>query len=409
MAHTHGNKATTCPNCGTQLQQDQAFCPHCGQENHDLRMPFRHFAYEFLESVTHFDTKLWSTLKMIFTRPGQLTKDFVEGKRARYVKPAQFYVFVSVIFFALLTLKVDRVTERATTEDADDRRLASLYKAVPRSAWDSIRWNAPAGETTNGPYDHLVIPIDRPYYRQVSDRLRHPSEAVLDSLAARADDAYDTLPGAREALRHALAMLPEADSLNVCYARNTNGLAMSFCDRKEEAIFQKGHLTNADVDTLLGAERDSVGWFEKRMIRSLGRLNLNTQEGKERIAHMTVKALSVIMFILMPFTAVLLLWIFFPRRYYWEHLIFSVHQHTIYFLFSAIALVLQLLLPDPLPRWISFVLMAVCTIYLLLALRRVYGKSWPATVLRTLLMGIPYFIATTVLLLAGMLWGLISL
>ncbi|HMW95963.1 MAG TPA: zinc ribbon domain-containing protein [Flavobacteriales bacterium] len=55
-------KGPSCPNCGTGLRPEFEFCPHCGQENHDLRVPFKIFLYEFVESITHFDTKLWNTL-----------------------------------------------------------------------------------------------------------------------------------------------------------------------------------------------------------------------------------------------------------------------------------------------------------------------------------------------------------
>ena len=83
MARRRRKKGPACPNCGASLRADFEFCPMCGQENHDLRVPFKTFLYEFVENITHFDTKLWNTLKVIFTRPGQLTKDPVEGKRAR--------------------------------------------------------------------------------------------------------------------------------------------------------------------------------------------------------------------------------------------------------------------------------------------------------------------------------------
>ena len=122
-----------------------------------------------------------------------------------------------------------------------------------------------------------------------------------------------------------------------------------------------------------------------------------------------MKASSIIMFILMPFTALLLLWIFFRKRYYWEHLILSVHTHTIYFLILTVVLVLDLALPAGLPAWATPILLLVLATYLLLSLRRVYVRSWAATTFRMLVMSLPYLIVFILLLGAGALWGFLSL
>lgn len=57
---------------------------------------------EFLETWLHFDTKSFLTFKVMFLYPGQLTVDYLEGKRARYVPPFRLYIFLSVIYFFLL-------------------------------------------------------------------------------------------------------------------------------------------------------------------------------------------------------------------------------------------------------------------------------------------------------------------
>lgn len=405
MARKRRNKTTGCANCGTELRTDFEFCPHCGQENHDLRVPFRIFLYEFLENITHFDTKLWNTLKVIFTKPGQLTKDFVEGRRARYVNPARFYIFVSVIFFALLTLWLDRTVvavevDQVELADARVRRagIGDVFGTADNfhQQWDSLT----DGGVTTG------IPIDAPRYRIAAERLGRADRVILDSLLRGAED---TLTGTRAALHSALMRLPVADSLNVPYRVLVNGFQASFTHRREEALFTKGGLTDAQVDSLLGGDRNSISWIERRIIRAVGSVDMTTAAGKQKLSHATVRASSVIMFILMPFTAVLLLWIFFRKRYYWEHLIFSVHTHTIYFLFFNLVLLSALCLPDIWPNWSVLLLVAICVVYLLLSLRRVYGRSWPSTGLRFGVMSVPYFIVAILLFGIGLFWGFINL
>lgn len=98
------NKKTHCLNCQYSFNQDENFCPNCGQENHDLKIPFSHFVEEFLEGILHFDSKVWHTLKTLFFYPGKITNDFLEGKRVSFVPPIRLYVFFSFIFFLTLSL-----------------------------------------------------------------------------------------------------------------------------------------------------------------------------------------------------------------------------------------------------------------------------------------------------------------
>jgi Protein of unknown function (DUF3667)/zinc-ribbon domain len=405
MARRHRKKRPACPNCGTELRKEYEFCPHCGQENHDLRVPFKTFLYEFVENLTHFDTKVWNTLKVIFTQPGQLTKDYVEGRRARYVHPARFYVFVSVIFFALLSLWLDRAVvavefDQEELTDARVRRagVGDIFGTADdfHRRWDSL---------TDGGVE-IGIPIDAPRYRIAAERLLTADRTVIDSLLHGAED---TLAGTRAALRSALARLPLTDSLNVPYRVFVNGFLTSFTHRREEALFAKGGLTDAQVDSLLGDDRDSLSWISRRIIRSVGSVDMTTTAGKQRLSHATVRASSVIMFILMPFTAVLLLWIFFRQRYYWEHLIFSVHTHTIYFLFFSVMLLLALSFPGFWPSWSGLLIGLICLIYLLLSLRRVYTKSWASTTIRFGVMSVPYLLVAILLLGIGLFWGFINL
>ncbi len=87
-----------CLNCGAQLTG--RFCSACGQAAH----PHRTLAgvlEEFLHGVLHFDAKAWRTLPMVIFRPGTLTRNYVHGKRARYISPLALFLFtIFAMFFA---------------------------------------------------------------------------------------------------------------------------------------------------------------------------------------------------------------------------------------------------------------------------------------------------------------------
>jgi hypothetical protein len=99
-------KTPACPNCGARYVEapKHSFCSGCGQENRDLDVPVRHLLAQAVESLLHFDTKTVRTLKALAVRPGLLTTEFLQGRRARYVGPVRLYVFVSFVFFLVLAL-----------------------------------------------------------------------------------------------------------------------------------------------------------------------------------------------------------------------------------------------------------------------------------------------------------------
>jgi hypothetical protein len=58
--------------------------------------------FEIFNGLFSFDTKFWRTLIPLLTSPGQITKDYKEGKRSRYSNPFRFYIIASIIFFLVL-------------------------------------------------------------------------------------------------------------------------------------------------------------------------------------------------------------------------------------------------------------------------------------------------------------------
>ncbi len=79
-----------CLNCGNALKGD--FCHKCGQTSH-VHRTLASIGHDLLHGVWHFEGKIWSTLPMLFTRPGQLTRRYIAGERARFVSPLALFLF----------------------------------------------------------------------------------------------------------------------------------------------------------------------------------------------------------------------------------------------------------------------------------------------------------------------------
>lgn len=86
-----------CPNCLTPLRGP--YCSECGQHQRDLDRPLGEVATEGLSTFIAFDTRIGRTLGPLIRRPGMLTTEFLDGRRARFVHPFRLYFAFSLVFF----------------------------------------------------------------------------------------------------------------------------------------------------------------------------------------------------------------------------------------------------------------------------------------------------------------------
>ncbi|MBV8251828.1 MAG: DUF3667 domain-containing protein [Chitinophaga sp.] len=86
-----------CLNCGNDVPT--RFCGYCGQENIVPHETFGHLVKHFVADIFHYDSQFFLTIKYLFTKPGLLSREYREGKRARYMNPIKLYVFTSFFFF----------------------------------------------------------------------------------------------------------------------------------------------------------------------------------------------------------------------------------------------------------------------------------------------------------------------
>jgi len=90
-----------CPNCGSDIHEDDVYCHHCGQKNATMRKSVKEFIRDFFKVYFSFDTRFFRTIGPMLFKPGYLSQQFFEGKRKQYLDPLRFYVFVSFVVFFL--------------------------------------------------------------------------------------------------------------------------------------------------------------------------------------------------------------------------------------------------------------------------------------------------------------------
>lgn len=297
-------KKAICPNCDFKFTETNNFCPNCGQENHTHKVPLKHYLVELLESVFHFDTKIFKTLRDLLFKPGEITNNYNENKRARYVPPLRLYIFISFVFFVVLSLPRTNFNTNLNVLPEDD---------------DSIKFEVNTDFTqdkdTSGQY-----------------------------------------------------LLKEI--------KKTNG--------EDEKLF----------DEYFKARKKEVSWYNRNIYENRVKKKAGIFSPEE-YQHKLYKNISWLMFFLMPIFALYLRLLYLRRKqYYSEHLVFSIHFHSILFILSTLW-ILQGIMNWNLGIYISLIMIA----YLVLSIRKVYRQSWWRTSLKSILLLLVYGFTIALMLL----------
>ena len=118
---------TACLNCGATV--DHAFCAECGQPVIDPDPTLRELVHELAEGFLNWDGKLLGTLRLLVTSPGMLTKEFLAGRRVRFISPLRVYLTCSFLYFFVKAMLPD-VQLQITTTSSEAGKGASPHASA---------------------------------------------------------------------------------------------------------------------------------------------------------------------------------------------------------------------------------------------------------------------------------------
>jgi len=158
--------ALVCANCESPLTG--RYCAACGQPARGVRVGLHDFLHEAVHEVLHLDGKIARTMILLLRRPGQLTSDFLSGKRSRYVSPLRLYLMLSAIYFALaLALGPDKFVAVRVTETPTPTGVKTT--------------TTPAAQSTAGPANSLWARLARGG-RKLQGRPERLAELVIHDI-----------------------------------------------------------------------------------------------------------------------------------------------------------------------------------------------------------------------------------
>ncbi|MBT8323844.1 MAG: DUF3667 domain-containing protein [Winogradskyella sp.] len=315
----------TCPNCDNEYKGEFAFCPHCGQKSND-ELTIGVLFYNTISNYFSFDARFFKSFIPLVFKPGYLASKFLQGKRLMYLHPAQMYLFISVIFFFILSFDV-----RETTQKVD----AQMKDEFTSKAADTV-------ESKQG-LDSLQI-----------EKLMKPLKENKSKLGLKDEDLQ---------LADSLIKAESTKPMNV-------NRSFSFNGNNVDSLITSG-ASDAMIYKEMGMSEDA-GYFERKMYSQA--LKFYKEKGIGSIIQTFFDTIPIALFFLLPLFALILKIFYFNKGNYSHHLVFSFYFFS--FLFTILSIVFGINRIWDIPDWIDWIIVFSTFIYFFLALKNFYRQHW---------------------------------
>ncbi len=329
----------TCVNCEQKFVEDFQFCPHCGQKsNEDLTL-----GVLFYNTITNYfsvDARFFKSFIPLLFKPGYLAKRFIEGKRLLYLHPAQFYLFISVVFFFLFSF-----IQREQQQQFDALLSTDFEKHVGSKSLDA----------------HKVL--DSVSIENIVKPIKMNQKALgIDDVDIQGLDSLVKLTGANQ----------------------PKPVSFGFERQKIDSLIS-AKAPNEEIYSAMGLSTDASKLTRKFYAQIL---KFYKQRGGG-ILSAFYDTIPIALFILLPIFAFILKLLFYKTGSYAYHLVFSFYYFS--FLFTVFSIVLLTNFIINIPDWIDWMIVFSTLIYLFLAVKYFYNKGWIASLFKTWFVTFVYF------------------
>lgn len=372
-----------CPNCGGKMTRKGQFCPHCGQKRFDGRIRLRDLLSKFLHSITHLDGKFVRMAWQLLI-PGKVTVAYFQGKIKRFPHPVQFFFVVMFFFLLLLTKSLDSEDKQVSS-----RTGSNIHVKVSEEKEQDEQKGGNAGDFFKTIERQALVREFQTSYSNLPDSLQTPAvRAAFDSSAARLSSNYRLLlQDIQEELDSAGEKSLRADLL-------LDTIPIGLVNK--EYRFAITDLIEKTPEELLD-QYGIMDWKERLMVKQ----GIKSIKDPKGLLHAYIGSLTwAILALIALMSLVLALLYRKQRRYYVEHFVFLLHQHS-----GALLLMTLVLLGN---LWIDMTIVWALTFVwigasLLVAMKAFYGERWGKTSVKWLLYCLLYLINFGWLFFVGLL------
>lgn len=352
----HGElvESEACLNCGVTLAGQ--YCGNCGQRAQSRLISIWELTRDAFGDLFELDSRVWRTLIPLSVRPGKLTRDYLEGRRARYMPPFRTYLVLSLLFFVV-----------AFFDPRED--LSILFVPEPASVEEGATGDADDG-----------VPGAQDIRDEIVEELREEGMVVGDEELA--------------------------DLIEERIAEGEDGLALNLSSGETEG--------ECDIDDL--ESEDLPLWMRQRLTPERLKVvcdRVLADDGRAFVEKL-IDYVPAGLFFLLPLMALVLKMLYpLSKRFYVEHLLFVVHYHAFIFLILILQILLSRLvdwtgLPEGIGDAAAFAISLYIPIYLYKSIRRVYGQGHLATIPKFFLLTIAYVFGLTLILVFAVIFAAFS-
>ena len=121
-----------CRNCETEITEQANFCPNCGQSVKAIVRPWREAFREVTSELLDLDGRMLHSFRLLITRPGLLSYEYIHGRRVSYTSPLRMYLVISLLFFLILPMILpDTNLTDSSHEVSPERYSQAMFLLLP--------------------------------------------------------------------------------------------------------------------------------------------------------------------------------------------------------------------------------------------------------------------------------------
>jgi len=347
-------KGLTCLNCEQPISDNDNFCSNCGQVNDVLPLSIKQFISEFFSGFFSFDSRFFKTFIPLLFKPGKVSKNYIEGKRRRYVNPFQLYLHVTIIFFL----------------------IQGLFSALDE-------------------------------YQVSGSYLKNDTKIPTDSIIKTESENLNQLKKnlAEEGIKENVPVIINNDSINNSVI---DSIFNEIKNHKLQRIYKKVtdfmdyDKKNKDITALqalkeLGYEPSSWNIFYYSKAQNLNKIISDSEFRKSYIDNVVSK-ISVALFFLLPIFTLIVALLYIRSKYnYTQHLVFVFHVQTVFFILLILTIIFDKIFNTDKGMLFFFL---TFLFYLYKALRNFYNQGRFKTIIK-------YFLLNTFFVVLAVIGGVI--